>query len=231
MKRSVKGLLFDYGGTIDTNGVHWSEVFREAYRRHHVPVTRATFRDAYVRVERLLGEQPLIRPEDTFRETLRIKLRLQFETLRLKEGVLARQIAEACYADTLRTIGRASETLKVLQERYPMILVSNFYGNLRTVLDEFNLTSYFCRVIESAGVGVRKPDPALYAIGLRALGLQPAETLIIGDSYKNDIMPANQLGCPSIRLKGKGWDDGSEEEAPGPCTLIIRDFSELKTLL
>ncbi|MDR0698158.1 MAG: hypothetical protein LBG28_02900 [Tannerella sp.] len=36
------------------------------------------------------------------------------------------------------------------------------------------------------------------------------------------------LGCPSIWLKGKGWDDKDETiEHP----FIIKDFSELKTLL
>jgi putative hydrolase of the HAD superfamily len=231
MKLFVKGLLFDYGGTIDTNGVHWSEVLWEAYERHHIPVTRAAFQDAYVRVERMLGEQPLICPEHTFRETLRIKLRLQFETLHLKETALAGQIAESCYVDTSKTILSASGTLSVLKERYPMILVSNFYGNLRTVLNEFNLADYFRQVIESAGAGVRKPDPALYAFGIRALGLQPAEIAVIGDSCKNDIIPANKLGCPSIWLKGKGWDDSPNETAFVQSAVVIYDFSELQTLL
>ena len=30
MKR-IKGVIFDYGGTLDTNGVHWFQIFRRAY--------------------------------------------------------------------------------------------------------------------------------------------------------------------------------------------------------
>ena len=30
MKR-IKGVIFDYGGTLDTNGVHWCQLFRRAY--------------------------------------------------------------------------------------------------------------------------------------------------------------------------------------------------------
>ena len=30
-KESIKGLIFDYGGTLDTNGIHWSEVLWEMY--------------------------------------------------------------------------------------------------------------------------------------------------------------------------------------------------------
>jgi putative hydrolase of the HAD superfamily len=228
MKISAKGLLFDYGGTIDTNGVHWGEVIWNVYRQNNVPVTREAFREAYVHVERRLGQQPVIRPGHTFREVLRIKLELQFEILRIKESALARKMAEACYADTSKTIRRASGILNDLKTRYPMILVSNFYGNLRTVLEEFKLTGYFHQIVESAGAGIRKPDPAIFRLGINALGLPPEETAIIGDSYKNDIHPANRLGCPSIWLKGKGWDD-KEETMEHP--FIINDFSELRTLL
>lgn len=228
MKISAKGLLFDYGGTIDTNGTHWGEVIRHAFMRSGVSVTRDAFREAYTQVERMLGNGALIRPDHAFRDVLRIKLSLQFDVLGIKDRSLAEETADACYADTLRTIHVASGVLSRLTARYPAVLVSNFYGNLRTVLDEFHLSHYFKYVIESAEAGIRKPDPAIYRLGIDALGLRPGETVIIGDSYKNDIRPAGALGCPSIWLKGKGWDEG-DEAISHPC--IIRDFTELQDLL
>lgn len=228
MELSVKGLLFDYGGTIDTNGVHWGEVIRRAYTQFEVPVSHEQFRDAYVRVERTLGSRPLILPEHTFRETLDIKIKLQFDALQLPDKQQAGEIAAACYDETKRTIQHASEVLNELKNQYPMILVSNFYGNLRTVLSEFGLTGYFSEIIESAEVGIRKPDPAIYQSGIDKLGFPPEEIVVIGDSYKNDIRPAGILGCHSIWLKGKGWDDKDDTiEHP----FIIRNFSELKEIL
>ena len=47
----VKGILFDYGGTIDSNGMHWAEVIWMAYEALKVPVSKAVFRDAYVHGE------------------------------------------------------------------------------------------------------------------------------------------------------------------------------------
>jgi len=44
----AKGILFDYGGTIDSNGMHWAEVIWMAYEALKVPVSKAVFRDAYV---------------------------------------------------------------------------------------------------------------------------------------------------------------------------------------
>ena len=42
------------------------------------------------------------------------------------------------------------------------ILVSNFYGNVNAVLRQFGLDGCFSEVIESAVVGVRKPDPEIW---------------------------------------------------------------------
>ena len=228
MKLSVKSLLFDYGGTIDTNGVHWGEVIREAYVESKIPVSNEQFREAYIQVERMLGSQPFIHPNHTFRDVLELKIRLQFETLGLADFILAGEIALSCYEKTAFHIRRASLVLDQLKERYPMYLVSNFYGNLRTVLCEFNLTGYFREVIESAETGYRKPGLEIFQIAIEKTGCLPGEVVIIGDSYKNDIQPAERLGCPSIWLKVKGWHDG-EESIQHP--LIIEDFSELTDIL
>ena len=65
-----------------------------------------------------------------------------------------------------------------------MVLVSNFYGNVQAVLADFNLLQYFESIIESAVVGVRKPDPQIFRLGVDALGMKPEEVLVVGDSYK-----------------------------------------------
>ncbi len=228
MKTSVKGLIFDYGGTIDTNGVHWGEVIRRAYKRFKIPVSRNAFRDAFVHGERFLGSQNVILPTYTFEKVLHIKLKLQFDFLNLEDTSLINKIANQCYTETRQETERSANLLKELKNHYPLVLVSNFYGNLRTVLSEFGLSNYFQHVIESAEVDIRKPDPEIYQLGIKAIGFSPEETVIIGDSYKNDIAPANILGCQSIWLKGIGWDD-KDDRIEHPC--IIKDFMELRDLL
>ena len=39
----IAALLFDYGGTIDSNGLHWSEVIWQAYEAEDVPVTKEDY--------------------------------------------------------------------------------------------------------------------------------------------------------------------------------------------
>ena len=86
------------------------------------------------------------------------------------------------------------------------ILVSNFYGNVNAVLSQFGLDDSFSQVIESAVVGVRKPDPEIWRMGLRAIGVSdPSKALVIGDSYDKDIIPAHEIGCDTLWFMGEGW--------------------------
>ena len=105
-----------------------------------------------------------------------------------------------------------------------MVLVSNFYGNIESVLSDFDLLRYFRSIIESAVVGVRKPDPRIFALGVEALGLNPSEVLVVGDSYKKDIVPAESIGCKVAWLKGKGWT-ADEDAVMHPA--IIKSLADL----
>lgn len=71
----VKGILFDYGGTIDSNGMHWAEVIWMAYEALKVPVSKAVFRDAYVHGERTLGKNPIVKPHHTFLDMVALEKR------------------------------------------------------------------------------------------------------------------------------------------------------------
>ena len=136
-------------------------------------------------------------------------------------------MADYCYDAAKNSIADARPVLDALYERYPMVLVSNFYGNVESVLEDFDLRRYFRSIIESAVVGVRKPDPQIFRLGVDALGLRPEEVLVVGDSYKKDIVPAESLGCHVAWLKGKGWT-ADEDAQMHPS--IIASLSELLTL-
>ena len=83
---------------------------------------------------------------------------------------------------------------------------------------------YFDEVVESAVVGIRKPDNAIFKLGVDALKLRPEEVLVIGDSYSKDIVPAMSIGCKTIWLKGKGWDDEPEQDSD---SIIVNKLEEI----
>ena len=209
------GYIFDYGGTLDTGGQHWGQVLWHAYERHRVPVTEVQFREVYVYAERTLGRNPIIRPDFTFRQTLEAKLRLQLEFLEVKDEKYRQTILDDLYERTIVMTAQSRKILQQLKELgVPMVLVSNFYGNMHTVLHEFGFDGLFLKVIESAVVGIRKPDPRIFLLGVEALGLKPEEVTVVGDSLDKDIIPAHEAGCQTIWLRGDGWTSASHN---GDC--------------
>lgn len=224
--KGVKGYLFDYGGTLDTGGCHWGKVLWHCYQRVGVPIGEQQFRDAYVHAERTLGSQRVVMPDFTFRQTLQAKVRLQLAWLQEIDGErYAADIVREAYDVAQQHVSHSREVLMQLREATPLVLVSNFYGNMETVLREFNLVGVFQHVVESTVVGIRKPDPRIFALGVTRLGLQAADVAVVGDSIDKDIVPAKQAGCKTVWLRGEQWtDEPVDEHIPDR---VIDDLSEL----
>lgn len=242
----IQGIIFDYGGTIDTNSKHWSKVLWEGYTNVGIPICKDDFRASYVHAERALASHPYIKPEHNFLDLLTIKCDLETADLMMR-GVWqvadderrkkSDAVARYCYDYVLNVLKISRPIIARLAEKYPLVLVSNFYGNIETVLEDFRL-QYFSRIVESAVVGVRKPDPQIFQLGVEALRkttgkteevLPTSDIIVIGDSFSKDIVPATQIGCKTVWIKGIGW--GNEEVDESIPTYIIDSIERLEVVV
>lgn len=276
----IKGIIFDYGGTLDTRGDHWSEVLWQGYEHFGIGVAddeevepgvsihKQAFRDAYVYGERALAVNPIVTPDFHFEDILREKLILELNFLARKELLetgkddaekqaklgnfgkdseasseslflslsdseihqIAADMARYINAKTLALLNENRQVLEHLKQAgYPMVLVSNFYGNINQVLKDAGIDGYFQDVIESAVVGVRKPNPAIFALGVCALDLPASQVLVVGDTYGKDIIPAHKLGCHTLWIKGLQWEEKKVDESIPDG--IIKKLSEMEGFL
>lgn len=276
----IKGIIFDYGGTLDTRGDHWSEVLWQGYEHFGIGVAddeevepgvsihKQAFRDAYVYGERALAVNPIVTPDFHFEDILREKLILELNFLARKELLetgkddaekqaklgnfgkdseasseslflslsdseiqqIAGDMARYINAKTLALLNENRQVLEHLKQKgYPMVLVSNFYGNINQVLKDAGIDGYFKDVIESAVVGVRKPNPAIFALGVCALDLPASQVLVVGDTYGKDIIPAHKLGCHTLWIKGLQWEEKKVDESIPDG--IIKKLSEMEGFL
>ncbi|MBR1688614.1 MAG: HAD family hydrolase [Prevotella sp.] len=228
--KGTRAYIFDYGGTLDTGGCHWGKVLWHAYEAEGAPVAEQAFRDAYVYAERTLGKNPIIQSNYTFRQTLAAKIKIEMEWLEQNgiAGLLAgyhQRVLDRVYAQTQHHTAHSREVLRQLYGHSPMVLVSNFYGNIATVLAEFGLDGLFDSIVESAVVGVRKPDPRIFTLGVEALGLPADAVTVVGDSIDKDILPARNAGCQTVWIRGEQWTDAPVDESVPDR--IISDISEL----
>lgn len=208
----IKGIIFDYGGTIDSHGDHWSEVIYDGYKANGLDIDKEEFRTSYVYAERELARVRHIYPEHTFLDLMNIKMRIELDDL-ARRGIITQAVADEkaapiaryCYERARASVDEARPVIAALAEHFPLVLVSNFYGNVESVIRDMGIRQYFQGIIESAVVGVRKPDARIFMLGVIALGLKPEEVLVVGDSMRKDILPAESIGCRTAWLKGKGW--------------------------
>ena len=75
----VKGIIFDYGGTLDTRGDHWSHILEQGWRHAGIEVALPTFRHCYVYAERELARERHILPGDDFATLLLKKAHIELD--------------------------------------------------------------------------------------------------------------------------------------------------------
>ena len=71
---------------------------------------------------------------------------------------------------------------------------------LRKVLERYGLLACFAHATFSDEVGVRKPDVEIFALTLRALGVEPAAAVHVGDDAVLDVLGARNAGLRSVQV-------------------------------
>jgi putative hydrolase of the HAD superfamily len=79
-------------------------------------------------------------------------------------------------------------------------VVSNSDGRVEEALAAAGIRDRFDVILDSARVGVEKPDPAIFRAALTTLGVAPEEALHVGDLYDVDVVGARAAGIEAILL-------------------------------
>jgi putative hydrolase of the HAD superfamily len=202
-------LLFDFGGTLDADGVPWKERFRRLYRAHGVAASDAVFDPVFFAADdALLGALP---PGCGLRETVGRLAAGVSAGLGVVDPRVTVQVADSFLEASLEHLARNRPLLGRLQQSYRLGLVSNFYGNLDAVCEETAMKGVFDVVVDSTRVGCTKPDARIFRHAIEALGVTTAEATFVGDSPSRDMAGARSVGMRHV------WLTEDLERAPKPC--------------
>ncbi len=233
-KENIKAVAFDFGGTLDSPFLHWMDIYIQLYtEKLHLPLTKGNFRDAYVYAERKMESDQPVNADHSLLETQLFKTAYQFTYLsennilnltpaEVKSVADKAAILVADYSSSY--VALAKPTLEKLGDKYTLLLVSNYYGNVAKIVGDMGIASLFASITDSTIEGVRKPDPALWQIAIERQGFSLEEVLIVGDSKKNDILPGLSLGAQVVQ----GIPPGGVVSSDYTC---IGEISELEPLL
>jgi putative hydrolase of the HAD superfamily len=88
-----------------------------------------------------------------------------------------------------------------------LVCVSNWDCSLPDVLERCGLAARLDGVVTSAGTGSRKPDPAIFAEGLKLAGADAGQALHVGDTLDEDVEGARAAGMRALYLDRDGGGD------------------------
>jgi putative hydrolase of the HAD superfamily len=219
--------LFDFGGTLDADGVHWAPRFHAAYRAAGGALEYPAFERCFQACDRDLERLPGIRGLG-FRAMVEAQARLLCRLVPDGGRIAPEAIAVPFHAAALATVVRNRPVLDRLSRTHRLGVVSNFTGNLSACLEELDVRRWFEVVSDSGLLGIAKPDPRIFVATLARLGAPPAAAWMVGDNFQNDIRPAAALG---IRTCWLAPPDRTPPPPSGPPTARIARFPEVEALL
>ncbi len=226
--RQCKAILFDFGGTLDSDGEHWLDRFYELYETIGLDLRRDVIKKVFYQADRMCCDDPQV-DRMGLRPLMKHHIRYQFLMLNLDKAAdeEVRMIDEFC-SKTEFYLRRNASLLRRLQDRYKMGIVSNFYGNVSTICEEAGLAEYLLTILDSTQLGFSKPDRGIFERALRELGVKPEDCVFVGDSYDRDMLPARRMGMKTIWMKGPNPRLPAE---PEPMDSSINSLVELEPLL
>jgi putative hydrolase of the HAD superfamily len=194
----LAAVLLDYGGTLDGDAQHWFDHFVRLYAEAGATIPYPELKDAFYAADAALARAADIESHGLERMT-RTHVGFQLRHLACEDQSLADRLTTAFVADTRRAWDRNRPLLRRLSGRYRLGVVSNSYGNMPALLAEAELAPFEV-VLDSALVGLAKPDPALYELAATRLDVPPAAILHVGDSWERDVVPAHTVGMRAAWL-------------------------------
>ena len=117
-----------------------------------------------------------------------------------------------------------------LRPRYRMAVVSNFdyTPTALAILRAAGIDEHFELIVVSDAVGWRKPAPLIFRQTLDRMGLEPADTLFVGDRIDIDVAGASAIGMDSAWINPEAEPIPTGLAAP---THELRDLAELRPIL
>jgi len=211
---TIKAVFFDLGGTLLV--MRRDRVFRQVLYDLGIDVELDAVHSSYGRVEswwvgeyggrKLTPDQTVeayrdldakvfinLFPRATEKEAEDVS-----KTVRDRWPAVEKTIPLQLYPD-------AEPALETLKSRgYRMALVSNAPPDTQRAVESLGLPRYLDPIVISGLVGYSKPHPEIFKIAMRGAGVEPSETIHVGDLYESDVVGAKSAGIEGILLDREG---------------------------
>ncbi|MBV6714223.1 HAD family hydrolase [Paenibacillus chitinolyticus] len=134
----------------------------------------------------------------------------------------------------VRLFPGVEETLASLGERYKLAVISNgSRKRLERDIGRLRLSSFFPEelLFSSTKDGPRKPHPGLYRTALKETGIAPGQGVMVGNSWKNDIIGSTRCGLDAVWIYPPHVKKISQRKVGRQKVIIVRSVKQLVHVL
>ena len=194
----IKAVVFDLWNTLFYDDVKKEHPFTKFARK----IGRDIDDYSYLKIFEKHVMTSKSRSLDLCVKNLLKELKISYDdklVLELTELLEKKNVSQKPYPDTLNFLK------KLRARKYKIGLITNVYHHSFEKLNqEFKLTKIFDVILTSYETGMIKPDPKIFDLMLKRLGVSKNEVLMIGDSPEDDVQAAEKVGIRAVLLDRKG---------------------------
>lgn len=227
-----KNLFFDLDDTLWAFSYNARDTFEEMYRKYEYDRYFRSFQHFYELYERRNVElwAEYADGKVTKDELNRQRFLYPLEAVGEGDVALAKAFSEDFFAvipTKSKLMPHVREVLEYLAPKYNLYILSNGFQELQChKMRSAGIDRYFKKVVLSDDIGVLKPWPEIFHFAMSATQSELRESLMIGDSWDNDITGARGVGMNQVYYNVTG-----RAEFPFKPTYQITDLKELLQLL
>ena len=185
--QNIRGIILDLDGVVvDTEALHL-EATEIVFARYDLRLPDGgpaayvgrTDRDIFTEVVQAHGDR----------------------SLSVDELLLVKHEVYGSITDRMRPVHGAMEFVRAVAASSLglALATSSIKLNQTRAFERFNLAPFFDAVVTADDVSRTKPDPEPYLLAASRLSLEPAECLVVEDSF-NGVRSASQAGCYVVGL-------------------------------
>jgi beta-phosphoglucomutase len=112
---------------------------------------------------------------------------------------------------------------KLQKKNYPMAVASSSFPEIiDLILVKTGLKKYFQEIVSGEEAGKSKPNPDVFLLAAKKLGVKPKNCLVIEDSF-NGIKAAHAAGMSCVAYQSPGVDPKTQKEADA----VVKNFEQI----